>query len=483
MTRSIQRRWRPAKLRWLAFILSVVVLIGAGTVAIFNASHTAKAAAGGVTLTVHQGQTTGSLNAGLLGISIEAGTITDTSLATGSFSQYLKTLDTKGILRVGGNSIDNMFWTSKGERRPSWARGTLTPADLTRLASLARESGWSVILGVNLKHHDSARAADEAVHAVAILGSSLKAIEIGNEPNYYEGTPAKLWTDYQSYRAAIEKAVPGVPLAAPEVARTAPTWLQDFTTREQRQGHTDLNYLTAHYYPACANDTPHPTIANLLSSTYHTNEQQRAQLVASSAASLKVSGLVDETNSVSCGGQAGVSDTYASALWVVDYSLLMAQAGVQDLNFHSGINGCSPNSYTPFCDPTSKAGQLQARPDYYGLLMVQALGTGSFLALGNSDIAGVRAYAVQNGSQLRLVLDNVAATTSVTVHLGASYTHGTALALTGPSLSATSGVMLGGATVNSNGTFGGGKTTAIAVSGNTLTISLPGDSAMLITLS
>eukprot|EP01048_Picozoa_sp_COSAG05_P007598 COSAG05_NODE_540_length_8845_cov_13.872742_4_plen_223_part_00 len=43
-----------------------------------------------------------------------------------------------------------------------------------------------------------------------------------------------------------------------------------------------------------------------------------------------------ETNSISCGGAPGVSDTYASTLWVLDYLAEMSKAGVVGANFHGG---------------------------------------------------------------------------------------------------------------------------------------------------
>ena len=40
-------------------------------------------------------------------------------------------------------------------------------------------------------------------------------------------------------------------------------------------------------------------------------------------------------NGVSCGGTRGVSDTFASALWVLDTLFEMARLGVSGINIHS----------------------------------------------------------------------------------------------------------------------------------------------------
>ena len=118
--------------------------------------------------------------------------------------------------------MDETFWTSTGETAPSWSMGTITPSDLTALASLAKASGWKVILGVNLKEYDPARAADEAKYAQQDLGSSLEAVEIGNEPDLYsayKSNPSQYPVDFAAYVAAIRQAAPGVPIEGTDAGR------------------------------------------------------------------------------------------------------------------------------------------------------------------------------------------------------------------------------------------------------------------------
>src|SRR5439155_23777176 len=85
------------------------------------------------------------------------------------------------VLRIGGNAGDLSFWTTRAEPPPSWARATVTPVALRRLAALARATGSRVVLAVNLGHLDPRRAAGEAVTAARALGRSLLGIEMGNE--------------------------------------------------------------------------------------------------------------------------------------------------------------------------------------------------------------------------------------------------------------------------------------------------------------
>src|SRR5205807_8152509 len=44
---------------------------------------------------------------------------------------------------------------------------------------------------------------------------------------------------------------------------------------------------------------------------------------------------VDEINSVACGGAAGVSNTFASALWALDTMFALVRTGVDGVNVHT----------------------------------------------------------------------------------------------------------------------------------------------------
>src|SRR5256886_9947563 len=414
--------------RHLLPLALAAALLAAGTAAANAAIEPAATAA----VTVGTG-TGATLPDGFVGFSFEANILAGTAPSAGNLFQYMRTLG-PGVVRFVGNFVAATFWTSTGEPRPSWAVATLTPSDLQRLKTIADNSGWKVILGVTLKHPNAARAADEAKFAQQILGSSLYGIEIGNEPNYYTNyTPAKFWSDFQAYKAAIAKAAPGVGLVGPSPGRVpaADAWLKDFAARES--GHVDIAAFSGHYYPACAKNTPPPTVTSLLSTGYRDIEKTRADLVSGLADGLGVPGILDEGNSVSCEGTDGVSDVFASALWGVDAQLLYAQEGLKGFYLHSAVARCGApkplyKAYTPFCaatDADAAAGILRVRPVYYSSLVVHALGTGTFASVSNSDLTRLRAYALRNGNELKLVLVNVTTSAlSTSIALGATYTSG-----------------------------------------------------------
>ena len=473
--------------RHLAPIALTVALVATASVA----AHAATPAA---SLSVSVGSSTGvGLGSSFVGFSFEANVLTGTGPSAGNLYQYMKTLG-PGVMRFGGNFVDTTFWTSTGEPQPSWAVATLTPADLTRLKTLADNSGWKVILGVTLKQPDAARAADEAMFAKQILGSSLYAIEVGNEPNYYPNySTAKYFADFESYRKAINAAAPGVGLVGPSPGRipAADVYLKDFAADEQKST-VDIAALTGHYYPLCAkSNNPPPTIANLLSTTSRTGEKTRADLVSSLAKGLGVPGFLGEGNSVSCEGKDGVSDVFAAALWGVDAQLLYAQEGLTGFWMHSAVARCGApkplyKAYTPFCaatDADAAAGRLRVRPVYYSSLLVHSLGTGDFAQVSDSDLATVRAYALRSGTTLKLVLVNVSTSSRpTTVHLGQSFGSASMVRLTAPSLTSQSGITFGGHFVGRNGTFSGTAAQDVPLNGKDLTMTLPSASATVVTV-
>src|ERR1700733_12460845 len=119
-----------------------------------------------------------SLPAAFVGLAMEDWTLTKHQFAHTNLRRHLLRVGPRGRLRMGGNSQDRSFWTSRHEHPPRWAQGTATPASLRELAGVLHGTGWRVILGVNLLHFDPARAVDEARSAARILGTKLVAIGI-----------------------------------------------------------------------------------------------------------------------------------------------------------------------------------------------------------------------------------------------------------------------------------------------------------------
>jgi hypothetical protein len=481
-----KRNFRRTRIATLAVAPAVVgaTLIGSAPVHAAAVAPADSASAGSLPITVHPDQLGNELNPGFVGFSFGAGTVAQDSYASTDFGGYLRTLGHTGVIRVGGNSGDTTFWTSSGETAPSWATGgTITPDKLQHLATIVRGAGWKVILAVNLKQPDPARAADEAKYARRIFGNSLLAIEIGNEPSFYYSSAAAYYNDFESYVAAIEQAVPGVGITGPDAETNHSSWLGGFAALEA--GHPDVTEISDHTYPASVCGTSTATIPELLGTRSVQYETANAQAALSAAAQLGVPAAMTETNSVVCAGAPGVSDAFASALWALDYSLLIAQQGIVNADFMDGTNAAGCDPYSPLCPGT---GDLTAQPIYYGMLATELVGTGRFAALDNPDTADVRAYAVRHGHRLTVVLDDVQdpatnGATTVTLKLGSGFGSGRLTTLTTSSsagLSATTDITLGGQQVGPHGAFLPPRSTPVSVHNQTATVTVPAGSAAII---
>ena len=468
----------------------------------FLAAAPAADAASTPVITIASSTTGTALTDSSLGLSFEASDLALPGFTSGNLAAYLKTLG-QSVIRIGGNTVDQTYWTSTGATPPSWSTATITPADLTALAGLAHASGWKIILGVNFKQYNPANAADEAKYAAAALGSSLQAIEIGNEPNLYskyESTPSQFFPDFESYVSAIKAAVPGVPIEGDDDGGAPNASFQNsFVSAESKLSSPDITELTSHYYPLTSSTCGgSPTVSALLGTSSRNNETSTADEAVAAADKLKVPAVLDEGNSVVCEGQEGVSNTYASALWAIDAELDMAREGVSGYYLHGTVEQCGTPKplymyYTPLCAPTAAdatEGLLAAQPEYYGLAALRDVGTGQFLNLSNPVWADVRAYAVEhtNGT-MTVVLDDVdnpstTGSTTVQLDLGATFSHASQVALTASGgLTATSGITLGGQTVQSGGTIAPPTTSSFSVGGDTATVTVPAGSAEIITFS
>ncbi len=421
-----------------------------------------------------------SLAPAFVGLAVEDWTLTRNQFAHTNFGQYLRALGPAGLLRIGGNSLDQSFWTSQRERPPAWSQGTATPASLRALARVVRGTGWRVILGVNLRHFAPQRAADEARYAVRILGRNLAAIEIGNEPDHYGISETAYLRRFRRYAQVLHAAVPGVGVAGPDAASGDRRWLAAFA--RQQASAPEITMLTFHNYPESACGSRQPTIADLLSVRDERSELRAAAAAVAAGRLDHVPSIIDETNSAVCWGTPGVSDVYASALWSLDYTMLLADAGLSLVEFQGRIAGCA--AYSPLCT-VGRGFDLTARPDFYGLLAVQQVVPGAFLKLTNPDSRTLRAYAVQDSrGSLSVVLDNVGGPVSVKLHLPhPGYRLASATTLQTSSdrgLSATSGITLGGRQINSNGVLSPPRYRPVKLRSDSVTVPVGADSAVIL---
>lgn len=433
-----------------------------------------------------------------LGLSFEVGSLAllGELASRGNLVKLLRSLG-PGMLRFGGITADqNIAWTDSRTPRPAWATSTIGPAQMRQLGGLARRSGWKVLLTVGLAHYEPAAAAREVASAKAELGPYLAAVEIGNEPDSlgrhgYRSLPWGAQTyeeEVSTYREAIAALTPRVALAGPDVSGSGafPEW----GTAEALSQAPAL--LTGHHYPLGCTSKPAPSIETLLSPPMRGLEARSLETYLSIARGQGIPLRIDEANSVSCGGVAGVSDTFGSALWATGYIGQAMAAGVDGLNLHGHPLSCS--GYSPICAPdpgAAASGQLRAQPDWYALLLARTLigdrpVPTTISAAGSPNLAA--AGFSGPGHTLKLMVSDDdppgAAPLLLRVGVGAGLAPGQVLRLTGPSPSATDGVRLGGRAVAADGSWTPPQRMDTApVSGGVLTVRVAPSSAALVTVA
>jgi hypothetical protein len=413
---------------------------------------------------------------GAVGLSIEARELSTDHLSAAHYRLVrLMRLLGPGVLRVGGNSLDYSWWTSDDEQSPPWATSVATPADLVSLRGLLAATDWRVILGVDLGHFDPARAANEARVAEHALGSRLLGFEIGNEPNDYGGSwvglrpslysASNYLEEIETYIAAMRETTSRIRLYGPDLGwLQSQAWLTPIASES-----TSFTTITQHYYPTMysfskgvCKGTPVPTASELLSPEVRERENTVLQAIVRAGDLAHRETRISETNdTASCDAPGGpaTSPVFASALWSLDWVLRATSAGVAGLNFHGSFRRCLPEAFTPICAPGLAAaahGQVSPRPEYYGLLAARQLEGGRFVPtrlISFGPLQDLTTWAtVTPGGTVRIAIDNVATggltqPVSIPSH-GYAATYET---LVGPSVEATTDVILGDSQVTSTG--------------------------------
>ncbi|KAF8428843.1 glycoside hydrolase family 79 protein [Boletus edulis BED1] len=126
--------------------------------------------------------------------------------------------------------------------------------------------------------------------------------------------------------------------------------------------------------------------------------------------------ILGETNSLSCHGAPGVSNTAGAALWALDYSLFATQVGISRLHFHEGV-GYKYNLIQPVTlnysivdgSPITPLPPHIQPPYYAAIISAEAIGSTGHarmveISIDASDVSG---YAIfEHGHLVRAVFIN-----------------------------------------------------------------------------
>jgi hypothetical protein len=281
------------------------------------------------------------------------------------------------------------------DRLPPWALH-ITPKGVADTVRIIKDLNLRVIMDLNTVSttpHVMAGWVAEVLRDAGLPPGSLANLEIGNEPDIYNrqtweynikasnrpssltkaavtphNAPDRVTKEsyvqrYLEYARELAHAAPGVALAAPALAESSEnlTWISTLLRQPHR-----LGIVTAHVYPysKCAKpgEPKYPTVQKLLSENATAGMRRTVTPVVALAHRAGFSVRLTEFNSVTCGGLAGVSDTFATALWAPDALFELLRSGVEGVNLHARVQSVNdPFDFTP--------SGLHTHPLLYGLIL------------------------------------------------------------------------------------------------------------------
>ena len=447
-----------------------------------------------VTVATHPTSPGGAIPTDFIGLSFESGNLASTTAFPAENPVFRRMLSQigPGLLRFGGNSVDKLTGWQASPRITTPASSAtpssvIASSDVDRILALARAVNWKILYSVGLGAADAAGDADQAQY-VAVNGADvLYGFEIGNEPDLFHGNGLRPSTytvndylaEWRTYSAALQAKVPNAVLTASAAAGSISTWTQTVAAAIG----TRIALLTQHLYPLAPTSVAAPTASNvasiphLLGTSARSTEDSAGNQLNLIARAAGIPWRMSETNSCYNGGEMGVSNVYASALWGVDYMFTLAGRSAAGINFHGGGTG----NYTPIAVSGS---QVTARPLYYALLLFHAAGRGRLVPLEvSASSVNLTAYAALDpDNSLHLVVINKDLTQDValTITPGAGYQSALAMRLAGTALDAVTGTTLGGAGVQSDGSWLPATLEWARLSGANFITALPAGSAILI---
>lgn len=393
------------------------------------------------------------------------------------------------VIRIGGNSTDTTV--------------SLRPIDLQSVNDLNAdlENNLRFTLGINMGLDDPAIATAETdAISAAVPPTSLVGLELGNEPDCWAAkgnrpasyTFAEYETQLMTWIELVANAS-NSQLNSVSPAFCLTNWIPSY--QELLPSNNLIpELITQHYYAGEYLATQPKPPDFLLADEVATSGPTRLAPYISAAHQTGKILRIGEMNSLSNGGQPGVSDAFGSALWGVDIMFEFAKAGADGVNWHTNNGG--GYGLFQFVTKTDQSTGLtdyslaQVRPLFYGLQLFEEAtssnGTLSEVTLETN--ANVKVWALMGEDGLaRIVILNKDETHAGMVKVTIpGYNIGTISRLLAPSVSSTTQVTLGNQTYDGSvdGTMQGQiQTEQITAVDGSLLVTMPTVSGALLTAS
>ncbi len=270
-------------------------------------------------------------------------------------------------LRIGGDSQDLAG--------PTAAYRYFIPASFwTTLGCLARETGVQVTVGLNFASAPVADDLSTIAAAEQTIPAAQLSFSLGNEPDLYGishifpdepgvTVPAfrpSPWTaqEYVSEWESRRAMLGPIQLEGPDLAGIG--WR---TQVGQMLATNPPNTMDVHAYPTSACAPPLTTAALLLNKHASVGLVEKYEWLLDDARAAHRPAIISESNSASCGGKPGVSDTPVASVWAARYVVAALLAGFAQVRFHS-----AGGSYDPLV--FNADGTITLRPLGHALLFL-----------------------------------------------------------------------------------------------------------------
>ena len=418
-----------------------------------------------VTIEIHPENPGKAIPADFIGLSFETAAvlpgIAHSYLFRADNSSLVRLVRTLGIrsLRIGGNTADRP--TVKVPENP----------DLDNLFAFARAAQLRVIYTLRLRESKPQDVVNLAQYLIAHYKNDLDCLAIGNEPNIY-------FKEYSAYRDQLKQfmaAINGLPhgskikFCGPSTTPGKPEWSRGFA---EDFGHTgQVRWITQHSYPGGDGKKVQDVAAGrdtMLATGFQKTYEHLYELFVPQVMSDGLTYRIEETNNFFHGGAKDVSDTFASALWGLDYLYWWALHNAEGINFHTGDNVAAGEQQTPCRYAvfwTSEAG-YSVHPLGYAIKAFDLGNHGRMLPvnfISNKDAVNLTAYSVLGADKtLYLTLINKEHGSSgraanATINLKSPYASAQQMLLSAPQndVAAQSGITLGGAAITDDGKWNG----------------------------
>jgi hypothetical protein len=395
--------------------------------------------------------------------------------------------NTLGIkhLRIGGNTSDNP------------AVPIPAKADIDSLFAFAHAAGVKVIYTVRLKGRTDAAADIPIVKYIQDrYARDLDCFALGNEPSIY-------FTQYADYKKLWAKMTDQIIAAVPQAVFCGPNtdrpheWAAQFA-RDFRAGGRVKEINVHAYVGLSARDVTDVAAARdrMLSPAWVKLYQGIYDDFVPQIADEQLPYRIEETNSFFNGGREGVSDTFAAALWALDYLHWWSRHGASGINFHTGDKVAAGQESTPcrYAAYVSTIAGYDVHPVGYAIKAFDLAGHGSMIDLDcqYAPDLNVTAYGeLGSNNTLYLTIINkehgkTGRDATLTINAGKTYAQGEVQFLANAShdIADKMGITLGGSPIGEDASWTGQWSTLSSPSqAGQFTVTVPTATAAIIKLA